>query len=370
MTLDQINIRLAAIQTELETATGDQLTALEQEVETLTAERTRIQNEAQTRQQMRANIAAGLVTGTIIEQHEEETHMENRTFTLESEEYRSAFLRHLRGDEMSDIERRAFSFMTTNTTAPLPTVMQNRIIDLIGEAHPIVADVYRMDSNSVITIPVAKTIAADAGKTAEGEASNELEITFDDVTLSGDDYTANVKLTYKMQHMAIPAFEDYLITQISARLGAKLAAEIIANIKSGMNASNKVAAGVSYANLCAGFGELKRVGSVVVYGTRKGVYNKLVGMVDSNKRPIFQQAITAGAAGTLLGATIKFEDALGDNELLIGDASKYLQNVVAPVIIESAKDLDNHKVTYSGYTCQQGVLTDDKAFALVSEAAG
>ena len=367
MTIEQINTRMAAIQTELETATGEQLTALEQEFETLTAQRTQLQNEAQTRQQLRANVAAGLI-GNTIEQHEEEIPMENRTFTPASEEYRSAFLRHLRGEDMSDIERRAFTFLTTNTTAPLPTVMQNRIIDLIGEAHPIVADVYTMHSNAAITIPVAKSIAADAGKTAEGAASNELELTFENINLSGEDYTANVKLSYKMQHMAIPAFEDYLITQISARLGSKLAAEIVANIKAQMNEANKVASGVTYANLCAGFGELKRVGSVVVYGTRKGVYNKLVSMVDSNKRPIFQQAITAGAAGTLLGATIKFEDAIGDNELLIGDANKYLQNVVAPVIIESAKDLDNHQITYSGYTCQEGTLTDDKAFALVSEA--
>jgi HK97 family phage major capsid protein len=171
-----------------------------------------------------------------------------------------------------------------------------------------------------------------------------------------------------MQNMAIPAFEDYLISQIAARLGSKLAAEIVAGIKAGMAAGNKVATGVTYANICAGFGELKRVGSLVVYGTRKGVYNKLVGMVDSNKRPIFQQPITASAAGTILGATIKFEDAIGDDELLIGDPSKYLQNAVAPVAIESAKDLKNHTIVYSGYTCQQGVLTDDKAFALVSEA--
>jgi HK97 family phage major capsid protein len=367
MRIDEINTRLAAIQGEIDAATGEALTALEQEVEQLTAERQQIQNEVQTRQQLRANIAAGIVTGEIIE-NQEENEMENRTFTIASEEYRSAFLRHLRGEDMSEIERRAFTFLTTNTTAPLPEVMQNRIIDLIGEAHPIVADVYRMDSNTAITIPVAKSIAADAGKTAENAASNELEITFDNVNLSGEDYTANVKLSYKMRNMAIPAFEDYIVSQIAARLGSKIAAEIVANIKAGMAAANKVATGVSYANICAGFGELKRVGTVVVYGTRKGVYNKLVGMVDGNKRPIFQQAITAGAAGALLGATIKFEDAIGDDELLIGDPKKYIQNVVAPVVIETDKDLDNHTVVYSGYTCQEGVLTDDKAFALVSEA--
>ena len=367
MRIDEINTRLSAIQAEIDAATGEALTALEQEVQQLTEERQRIKSEAQTRQQLRANIASGLVTGDIIEQQEDTT-MENRTFTLASEEYRSAFIKNLRGEEMSDIEKRAFTFLTTNTTAPLPEVMQNRIIDLIGEAHPIVADVDTLHSHTSISIPVASSVAADAGKTNEGAASNELEITFTDVNLAGDDYTANVTLSYKMQNMAIPAFENYIINQISARLGAKLAADIVANIKTKMAAGNKVESGVNYANICAAFGELKRVGSVVVYGTRKGVYNKLVAMVDNNKRPIFQQPITASAAGVLLGCTIKFEDAIGDNELLIGDPKKYLQNVVAPVVIESDKDLKNHTVVYSGYTCQEGVLTDDKAFALVSEA--
>lgn len=368
MRIDEINARLTEIRGLIDTASGEQLTALEQEVTNLTAERQQIENEAQTRQQMRDSIAAGLVTGTTIENIEEVNNMENRTFTLDSQEYRSAFLKHLRREDMSEVETRAFTHLTTNTTAPLPTVMLNRIIDLIGEAHPIVADVYRMDSNSAITIPVCKSIAADAGETAEGAASNEMQFVWDDVNLSGDDYTAAVKLSYKMQRMAIPAFEDYLVSQIAARLGSKLAVGIVANIKAQMSADNKVATGVNYANLCAGFGELKRVGTVVVYGTRKGVYTKLVGMVDGNKRPIFQNPITATAAGALLGATIKFEDAVGDEELLIGDPSKYLQNVVSPIIIESAKDIDNHVVTYSGYTCQEGVLTDDKAFALVSEA--
>ena len=367
--IDEINTRLAAIAQEVETATGEALTALETESADLMAERQQIMDDAKKRQQLRVTIAEGTTPVEIIENHEEENNMENRNnFTLESVEYRDAFLKHLRGEAMSEVETRAFTFLTSNTTAPLPTVMQNRIIDLIGEAHPIVADVYTMNSNTAITIPVAKTIVADAGETAEGAAANELQITFENVNLSGDDYTAYIELSYKMAFMSIPAFEDYLITQISARLGSKLAAGIVANIKAGIATENTIATGVSYANLVAGFGELKRVGTVVVYGTRKGVYNKLVGMVDGNKRPIFQNPITASAAGALLGATIKFEDALGDDELLIGDPAKYLQNVVAPIIIEPDKDLKHHKLGYSGYTCQEGVLTDDKAFALVREA--
>lgn len=369
MRIDEINTRLAAIQGEIENATGEALTALETETSELIAERQRLLDEVQTRQQLRQNIAAGLVAGNIIERHEEDNNVENRTFNLASEEYRTAFLKTLRRETLTEVEQRAFTFMTTNTAAPLPEVMQNRIIDLIGEAHPIVADVYSLNSGSAISIPVGKTVAVDAGKSAEGEAANELEITFDDVALAGDDFTANVKVSYKMMHMAIDAFESYLVTKIAERLGAKLAVDIVAKIKAGMNAGNKFAAGIDYANVCAGFGALKRVGKVIVYGTREAVFNKLVGMVDGNKRPIFQQPITAEAAGALLGAIIKYEDAMGANELLIGDPKKYLQNVVAPIMIENGKDLDNHKVVFSGYTCQEGALTDDKAFSLVAEAA-
>lgn len=370
MRIDEILARLAAISTELETATGETLTALETEARTLTEELNGLRGEAQRRQQLRANVAAGMGTGTVIERGNSGTPAEAPTFTLDSEEYRSAFLKHLRREDMTETEQRAFTFLTTNTAAPLPRVMQNRIIDLIGEAHPIVADVETLHSGAAISVPVATTIVADAGKTAEGANSNDLQITMTNIDLSGEDYTADVEMSYKMAAMAIPAFEDYLIGKIAERLGAKLAQGIVAKIKEMMNAANKIQTGISYANLCAGFGELKRVGAVVVYGTRKAIYNKLVGMVDSNKRPIFQNSINDGAAGHLLGATIKIDDALGDNELLIGDPKKYLQNAVVPVMIESDKNLKQHKFVYSGYTCQEGTLTDDKAFALVAEAAG
>ena len=367
MTIEEIMARLAAINTELETATGEQLTTLEAEARSLTDTLNGLRGEAQRRQQLRASVAAGL--GTVIERNDDGDGADTPTYTLESEEYRSAFLKNLRGEDLTTAEQRAFTFLTTNTTAPLPTVMQNRIIDLIGEAHPIVADVYRLDSGAAISIPVAKALAADAGKTAEGADHNDLEVTMASVDLSGEDYTADVEMSYKMAAMAIPAFEDYLVNLISGRLGAKLAAGIVAKIKEVMNSANKVASGISYANICAGFGALKRVGKPVVYGTRETVFNKLVGMVDSNKRPIFQQPITAEAAGHLLGAVIKYEDAMGANELLIGDPSKFVQNVVVPVMIEHDKVIKKSKHVYSGYTCQQGTLTDDKAFSLVSESA-
>ena len=357
--ITEIEARLAAIQNEIDGASGDALTALENEVSELTAERTKLLAEVETRQQLRSKVAAGIVTGKIIEPNtnEEERKMENK-FTPASAEYRSAFLKSLRGEEMNEAEARAFTFLTTNTPAPIPTEMQNTIIDLIGEEHPIVADVYTLNSGAAISIPVAKSLAADAAKTEEGADHADLQVTIENIDLSGEDFTADVELSYKMAAMAIDAFESYLVSLIAERIGAKLAAGIVEKIKAGVNEANKIASGISYANVCAGFGALKRTGKPVVYGTRETVFNKLVGMVDSNKRPIFQQ----------LGAVIKYEDAVGAGELLIGDPKKYLQNVVVPVMIEHDRVIKKSKLVYSGYTCQEGELTDDKAFAVVSEA--
>ena len=170
----EIQARLADIDKELDTVTGEAYTKLENEARTLMEELKGLKDEATRKKEMRASIAAGLTAGNTIEKREEETPMEKRTFTLESEEYRSAFLKNLRGEDLTEVEQRAFTFLTTTTTAPLPTVMQNRIIDLIGEEHPIVADVDTLHSGTSITIPVGKAIAADAGKSEEGADANEL----------------------------------------------------------------------------------------------------------------------------------------------------------------------------------------------------
>lgn len=64
--IEEINERLAAIETETVTATGDALRALEEEVDALIAERTTLEGEVQRRQQMRSRIAAGM-TGRVLE---------------------------------------------------------------------------------------------------------------------------------------------------------------------------------------------------------------------------------------------------------------------------------------------------------------
>ena len=59
--IEEIQARLAEINALLDTATGEELTSLEEESRSLLAEMETIQNEAQARQALRSQIAAGAV---------------------------------------------------------------------------------------------------------------------------------------------------------------------------------------------------------------------------------------------------------------------------------------------------------------------
>lgn len=142
--IDEINARLAAIAQEVDTATGDALTALETEVDTLTAERTALEAEIQSRQALRSRIATGVQPVKAVETVS--------TQTTEDQEIRS-FAGFIRGtvQQMRSGEQ---NLDTTNGAALIPVSVSRRIVDKVKEYCPILAgaDVYRVKGS--VKIPV------------------------------------------------------------------------------------------------------------------------------------------------------------------------------------------------------------------------
>lgn len=165
MRLDEINARLAAIQQEAETASGDALTALENEAAALTAERQQILNEMQARQRLRSNIAAGIVTGRTIEAPSAAEPTQAR-FTVDSAEYREAYLMHLQGRSLSAEQRAAVT-----ATAAIPTQTLNRIVGVFDQ-NPILSRITMTYIPGNITIPVEGTVNS-ASWVAVGTASTD-----------------------------------------------------------------------------------------------------------------------------------------------------------------------------------------------------
>ena len=360
----ELESRAAAIITESE-AEGADLEALQAEARALAAEREARAAEQQ-RVERRQAIANGL--GTVIRRFEEETNMPERRMSVDSPEYRSAFLRTLNYEELGAEERAAFVATTGNTSAPLPTTMLNQIWDLVSKRHSILDNITIYRTGTVIEVVKHTAITAGAAKNvAEGAANDDENNTFVKVTLAGKDFSKHVDISYAFGMMSIDALESYLVQEISNGLADAMAADVVAQIGTDMDSGNKLtsaAAGtLSFTDVAGAFAALVRAENIAVYGTRKTIYTYLVGMVDANKRPIFQMNAQDGAEGSLIGAQVRVEDAVADGVLLIGDASKVVFNMVQDVMIETDRDIKKHVITHSGYARGQGALVANKAFA-------
>lgn len=300
------------------------------------------------------------------------------SYTAESAVYKTAYLKNLVGRDMNAEENDAYKLVnaeTTTTAAPvMPTTMVNQIWDLIKENHAIVGDLNTLKTQTVLEVPVVKAISAGKGKkTAENTANDELTLTKAKVTLSGNDFTAFIDLSYAAMNMALPALESYIVTEIAATIGDAIADDAVTTITGAIASANSIAVTgtLKYANVAAAFGALKRVSSPVVYVTRSTLFNKLATLEDTAGHLIFVPDANTGAeAGRLLGATVKIEDSVGDDKILVGDGKRVINNIVTDVMVETDKDIKTHTITYSGYERSQCALVDDQSFALITITAG
>jgi HK97 family phage major capsid protein len=262
---------------------------------------------------------------------------------------------------------------TANSAAVLPTTMADRIWDLMEEQHSILGDVTIYRTGTILEVPVRSAITqGDAASVNENAANSDETNTFTKVTLSGKDFSKHVDVSYALDKMSIDGFEQYLTNEIAERLGAAMAADVITQIGTDMASGNAVtaaAAAITYPEVASAFAKLERVNEIVVYARSSTIYSQLVGMVDLQKRPIFQIAAQDGPAGYLIGAKVKREDAVADGVLLIGDPKRVVYNMVQDIMIETDRDIKKHVKTYSGYARGQGKLVDSKSFAKLTPAS-
>lgn len=362
MTMEDIEKRMEEIRTEIDGENPD-IDALTEEVRKLNERKKGLEEAAEKRRKLKNDVEERGITVRRFTNPEEK-----REYDASSKEYRSAFLKNLLGLDMSKEEREAFVHTTKNTGNVLPTTMVNQIWDLVSKQHSIMGDITIYRTGTILEVVKHTAIAQGTAKTVEENAANDDEQnTFVKVALSGKDFSKSVDISYAMQRMSMDAFEQYLVNEISLSMGDAMAADVISQIGKDMTGGNKVnsavANTVTFKELATLFGMLKRVGTVTVYATRATIYNYLVGMVDTTGRPIFQPSAQAGQEGVVLGATIKVEDAVVDNAILIGDPKKFVYNMVQDIMVESDKDIKKHVTTYSGYARGEGSLIDPDTFA-------
>lgn len=337
MRLDEINTRLSAIQGEIDGASGEALTALEEEVRSLTEERTQIQTEAQTRQQLRENIAAGIIPSTTIENNEEENTMENRTYSVESAEYREAYLMNLQGRELNAEQRAAVT-----GTAAVPTQTLNQIFRYL-EDSPILSRVDMSYIPGNIVLPVESAVAA-AAWVAVGTASTDSEDAITSISLGAHKLIKTLEITADIEAMAIDAFEAWIV----AKLGEKMEAALDAAVFNGTGAGQPtgiltaVAQTGTYTKAKAKYSDLVNIIAALPSGPaknatfampRKLFFTDVIGIEDQQGQPVVHADVESPAKYNVLGYHVILDDNIPADTILFGDFKAYKMNLAkAPVI--------------------------------------
>lgn len=338
MRIDEINTRLAAIQNEIDSAEGEALTALEQEVEQLTAERQQIQNEAQTRQQLRANIAAGLVTGQIIENSQEENNMENRTFAIDSPEYREAFLLNLQGRELTPEQRAA-----VNGAAAIPTQTLNQIFRYIEES-PILSRIDLTHIPGNVVLPVEDAVA-DAAWVAMATAATDSSDSVGSITLAAFKLIKTLEITADIEAMTISAFEAWIVAKLGEKMekaldnavfngtGSGQPTGILKTLSTATGTFTKAKA--KYSDLIAIIAALPSgpAKNAIFAMPRKLFFTDVIGIEDQSGQPVCHADPTSPAKYNILGYPVVLDDNIPVDNMIFGDFKAYKMNIAkAPTI--------------------------------------
>ena len=373
MTLEQVEARMAELEAmNPETYEGDPA-ELRTELETLGARFEELEKRQKT-EEVRKALEEGRIAPEKTIKHEENEGRKNM-YALDSNEYRTAWCKEMLGMPLTEEERTAFTHTTGTTSGQtagytVPTTLLNQIWDLIENNHSILGDITIYRTGTVLEIAKRTAIAAgDAATATEGAApSNDENNTFAKVTLAGKDFAKTVNISYALGLMSIDGFENFIVNEIADRLGAALASDIITQIGTDFDSTHNdldvaTSGSVVWADVAGAFSVLKNTSKVVVYASRATIYKYIVGMVDTTKRPIFQQTANEGIEGFLLGAPVKVEDAIADDLIWIGDPKQVVGNMVQDIMVESQKDISKHVITYAGYARFQCSLLAPAAFA-------
>ena len=349
------------------------MTALVDAIEARTAE---LRANEEARRALAGRVASGEVGTTT---RNLSAQQETRRYGADSAEYRRGFLNLMRGEELSREERSAVDYVmstgdsTNHTGYVLPTTMVQRIWELIDENHVIVGDIDMYRTGTILEMPLHTGISQGDAVAVNENAENDDEINvFGQIKLTGKDFSKHVDITYAMAKMSIDAFEAFLTKEIANRIGAALAADVVAQILSDYdsttNAVSTAASGkIAFTDIATALSKLKNaIGQCTFYGSHATIYKYLVGMVDSTGRPIYQPNAQAGAEGTLVGFPVKTEDGITGDKLVIGYPKAVVGNMVQDVMVESDRNIKKHVITYAGYARFECKLGAPKAFAVLT----
>ena len=347
--IEQIEERSKQLVEELDAAeTNEAMDLIQDELEAIEERRNAINKEIEERKNEIAEVIEG--KGEVIEEIEERN--EKEMFGIETKEYRDAFMANLVGK--ATVEQRAI--LADNSAygdgLSLPVGLDKEIWDQVNEAHPILADVERL--NTGIAIKVTQMTPTGISKKMDKTSSTEQSISGVDVTLVGADYHTYIAISYAEAKMSQGAMERFLVKEIADAIGEALAKDVFASIVTGAGSDQAVEGTADmFADVKAALALATKANNPVIYAPAAAYY-EIVGAIKSG---------SPFNIGTTLGCEVKKDNAA--ECVVVVDPSLYVLNVIHDTLVESERDAKNAQFIIGGYMRAEGCLRKTAAAAYI-----
>lgn len=369
MKFDEMNVEeLQARQAELAgmglEGTTEELEARADELEAIQEELQKRANAAAKAEAERRIVAAG--HDPVIKKFEEDKHMEENRFAVDSPEYRAAFLKNLQGKELTAEERDAVSA----ASAVIPTQTMNEIIHKL-EMNPLIAAVDVSQIPGYVKFPY-ESACNEASWVPMGTASTDSADAIGYFTLGAYKLIKTVEIDADVDAMSIDAFEAYLVSRLVNKIEKAVDAGIINGVGSTQCTGILTAkseedmtftrGGLTWAQLCAIMGKLKgeyHNGAKFVMNP-EFFFQKVIGMVDSSKQRVVVLDPQGAVKYNVMGYPAILDANLSSEEILFGDLKAYKFNFAKGLEVRKSAEAEFRKGSqvYRAMTLADGNLGD------------
>lgn len=358
--LEKIEARLDEIEKELtaeesEEKTEEELDQMEEEVRSLKAEKTKILNAATKRSSLEKAIAEGRTTGVDItpDSFKEEKKMD-RTFDANSVEFRNAWAKNLMGQSLTEVEQRAYD----TAGAAIPTAVADQFFEKMKKLAPMLEEITLLRVAGNVKF-FAEGVRNTAGKHTENAELASAADTMVSVTLGGFEFMKVISISKSAKAMSVSAFEKWIVDMLAGDIARAIDNYIINDTTNGIaaiafDATNQIEATGTYTynnimNLIALLPAAYDAEAKFLVN-KKTLWNDIRGIVDSNKRPIFDPE-----SKTLCGYPI-----IEDDNVTTTDKGVYLGRWL-DVVGNLSEDITVESNANSGFT--RGAI-DYRGFAV------
>lgn len=278
-----------------------------------------------------------------------------------------------------------YTHTTENTEVVIPETTVDGIYDLMQEMHPVLADVAVTRIKGTVKYPIRTAIkSGDAAYYDEATLTADEENAFDELVLGGKELSKAVTVSWKLQSMAISDFIPFITRELAERMGATKAAAYVRGAGDAKNPMGVITAleketktpqkisskEITYETLTGAMAKVRSnaVNGAKIYANNGVIWGVLANIKDTQGRPIFIPDVTANGVGRIFGVPVMEEDALKENEILIGNFRiGYKDNVQEAMKLVTETHAKARTTDFVAYEVHDSGVIDNKAFAYIKK---